>query len=73
MASRSNSQSFVACSGTSSESNTADGSSSLSSVAYSFIRSLKRNMLTTKGAEDLVLVHNNLRLKHLKLDEPSEA
>jgi hypothetical protein len=82
MASRSSSQSSVARSRTTrSGSNTADGSEDNEYTdpfyplwrAYSFIYSLKRNMMTTKRAEDLVIVHNNLRLKHLELDEPSEA
>ena len=49
-----------------------DGSSS-SKEHILFFRSLKRNRMTTERAEDLVLVHNNWRLKHLKLDEASDA
>jgi hypothetical protein len=50
-----------------------DESASSSWRTYCYFRTLKRTMQTTKGDEDLVLVHKNLRLKHLEHDEPSEA
>ncbi|GJX51050.1 zinc finger, CCHC-type containing protein [Tanacetum coccineum] len=39
---------------------------------YSFIHSLERNKLTPKRAEDLVLIHNNLRLLSRSTDQYNE-
>jgi len=39
---------------------------------YTFIHSLKKNKLTPTRAEDLVYVHNNLRLLSRSLDEYNE-
>ena len=36
---------------------------------YSFIHSMKRNKLTPERAEDLVFIHNNLRLLSRKAEE----
>ncbi|GKD64224.1 hypothetical protein Tco_1306332 [Tanacetum coccineum] len=39
---------------------------------YSFIHSLRRNKLSPKRAEDLVFIHNNLRLLSRKTDQYNE-
>ena len=41
--------------------------------SYSFIHSFRRNKLLSKRAEDLVFVHNNLRLLSIASHEYSEG